>query len=550
MIQSLIGEGYLKTPRVIGAFRAVDRADFVLAEYKNQAYEDHPLPIGFDQTISQPLTVAFMLELLDPLAGDKILDIGSGSGWQTALLAEIVGPEGRVAAVERIRELSEFAQENLGKYDYVKKGVVEFYCQDAAVEIPDGPYDKIIAAAASYKSIPDIWKKKLKVGGKIVAPIGGSVWLFVKKTDHEYEEKEFPGFLFVPLVSEKKIKLKIQPSKIHLKSKNFFIFLTAMTLLIIAFLTNEIYRPHTAFSGSRSVEIPAGFGSRQIADLLKKEGFIRSKWALVIYVSLTGRASLLKSGSYVFFSSSAIPSIAANLMRGGTNERVITIVEGWSSKDIAKYLEQENFFSAKDFLKLADGKNPIFNKDRFNFLMDKPEKSGLEGYFFPDTYRIFKNAKLEEAIVKMLENFGRKLNPDLRKEIARQKKTIFEIIIMASLVEKEVSSDEDRTLVAGVLWKRLDVGMGLQVDATITYLTGKKSSKVSRAETEIDSPYNTYKYRGLPPGPISNPSLSAIKAVVYPKESSYLYYLSTDEGKTVFSKTLEEHNLAKAKYLK
>lgn len=139
---------------------------------------------------------------------------------------------------------------------------------------------------------------------------------------------------------------------------------------------------------------------------------------------------------------------------------------------------------------------------------------------------------------------------DLRKEIEKQGKTIFEIITMASLLEKEVRTMEDKKMVSAVLWKRLEASMPLQVDATIIYITGKKTTKVSISETKIDSSYNTYRYKGLPIGPICNPGLDSIKAAIYPESSEYWYYLSTPEGETVFSETFKEHNIAKAKYLR
>ena len=162
----------------------------------------------------------------------------------------------------------------------------------------------------------------------------------------------------------------------------------------------------------------------------------------------------------------------------------------------------------------------------------------------------------------MLDNFDKKLTQDLRKEISRQSKTIFEIVTMASMLEKEVKDFEAKKLVSGILWKRLENGISLQVDATITYLAGKKTThpegvasrpygaRISIEDLQIDSPYNTYKYKGLPLGPISNPGLESILAAIYPKESDFWYYLSTPDGKTIFSKTLQEHNLAKAKYLR
>ncbi|QQG45626.1 MAG: endolytic transglycosylase MltG [Candidatus Sungiibacteriota bacterium] len=332
--------------------------------------------------------------------------------------------------------------------------------------------------------------------------------------------------------------------KRSIKFRVFILILIAAAGLII----NEVYLPHTKFLNAQTVEIAPGLGPRKIAELLKQNGVIRSRWTFILYTALTGRASDLKPGNYVFFNSAAIPSVVRDLVRGGTNEIALTIPEGWSTKDIARYLESRGLGTYHDLLKLISVQPP--GLDKFDFLKDKPKNAGLEGYLFPDTYRVFKNAVPEDIVVKMLENFDKKLGPELRQEISRQGKTTFEIITTASLIEKEVVSDEDRALVSGILWKRLETGVGLQVDATINYITGKKTTKISREETQIDSLYNTYKYRGLPPGPIANPGLSAIRAAIYPQESPYLYYLSTPNGQTIFSTTLEEHNLAKAKYLK
>lgn len=202
LIDGLIREGYLKTSRIIDAFRAIDRADFVPDDLKSEAYINAPLPIGRGQTISQPLTVAFMQELLEPQGGDKILDIGSGSGWQTALMAHIVGPKGKVFAIELIPEIMEFGKGNVAKYNFIEKGIVKFLCLDGSKGLPgEAPFDKIIAAAAAEK-IPEAWKKQLKVGGKLVTPVGSSIWLLEKIGKDKFKEKEFPGFAFVPFISK------------------------------------------------------------------------------------------------------------------------------------------------------------------------------------------------------------------------------------------------------------------------------------------------------------------------------------------------------------
>ncbi|MEK7123318.1 MAG: protein-L-isoaspartate O-methyltransferase [Patescibacteria group bacterium] len=204
LLDNLIGGGYLKTPEIVAAFAAVDRADFVLPEDKWRAYENHALPIGAEQTISQPATVAIMIELLASKAGDKILEIGFGSGWQTTILAKIAGEKGSVSAIERLSELFEFGKANIAEYNFIEKGIVKVYCQDGTLGLPDtaekiGGFDGVIAAAAGEK-IPEAWREQLKIGGRMVLPVKNSVWLVVKKSETEFEEKEFPGFAFVPLV--------------------------------------------------------------------------------------------------------------------------------------------------------------------------------------------------------------------------------------------------------------------------------------------------------------------------------------------------------------
>ncbi len=202
LIELLIKEEYLKTPAIIEAFRKIDRFDFVIDYLKTEAYRNSPLGIGFGQTISQPLTVAVMLELLQPEPGQKILDIGSGSGWSTALLCEIVGGGGKVYGVEIVPELSEFGRKNVSHYNFVRQGIAEFVCADGSKGLPDkAPFDRIISAASSQQ-VPEAWKKQLKIGGRLVLPMRQSLWLIIKKSENDFEEKEYPGFIFVPLIEK------------------------------------------------------------------------------------------------------------------------------------------------------------------------------------------------------------------------------------------------------------------------------------------------------------------------------------------------------------
>ena len=201
LIDSLIEDGWLKTPRIIEAFRKIKRADFMSDDIKNLAELNEALPIGYGQTISQPLTVAFMLEQLQPEPCQKILDIGSGSGWTSALLAHIVGLEGKVIAIEIIPKLKEFGKRNTAKYNFVEKGIVKFIWADASKGYKkEAPYDRILASAAVQEEIPQAWKEQLKVNGRIVTPIRNSIWTLIKKSKKDFEEIEYPGFAFVPLV--------------------------------------------------------------------------------------------------------------------------------------------------------------------------------------------------------------------------------------------------------------------------------------------------------------------------------------------------------------
>ena len=202
LIDELIQEGWIKTPRIIDAFRQIRRKDFVPTELEDAAEINEALPIGFGQTISQPLVVAFIIEQVAPKQGGKVLDIGAGSGWTTALLAHIVGEKGKVIALEVIPELAEFGKANVAKHSFIEKGRVEFLQKDGSEGyVKEAPFDGILVSAAlSSKSLPGSWKKQIRNGGKIVVPIMNSIWVFTKKSKVEFEEKEYPGFAFVPFV--------------------------------------------------------------------------------------------------------------------------------------------------------------------------------------------------------------------------------------------------------------------------------------------------------------------------------------------------------------
>lgn len=200
LVNELIRTGYLKSDPVIDAFAAISRVEFVPDDLVGAADMNIPLPIGHGQTISQPLTVAFMLELLDPCKGNRILDVGSGSGWTTALLSHIVGKSGHVTAVEIIKDLCKQGEKNVEKFGFVSDGISSFHCADASKGYaPDAPYDRILVSAAC-ENVPESLKTQLKVGGKMVIPVHSSIWYLEKREDGTFQEEKFGGFSFVPLV--------------------------------------------------------------------------------------------------------------------------------------------------------------------------------------------------------------------------------------------------------------------------------------------------------------------------------------------------------------
>lgn len=248
-------------------------------------------------------------------------------------------------------------------------------------------------------------------------------------------------------------------------------------------------------------------------------------------------------------------------------EDTIRILEGWTSRDIGQYFESQGRWMSEEFLEVAgfpkvDYRN---NKDmpalkdwskEFSFLADKPKYYGLEGYLYPDTYRIYASSTVSDVIDKMLSNFDNKLTDKMRADIKKQGKSVYDIITMASIVEKEAPTNyatgenRDARIISGVFWNRLKIGQGLQSDATLSYIFGDNSPSHSGKELEVNSPYNTYKYRDLPPGPICNPGILAIEAAIYPIQTDYYYFLTAEDGKVYYAHTYEDHLKNKYQYLK
>lgn len=301
----------------------------------------------------------------------------------------------------------------------------------------------------------------------------------------------------------------------------YIITLIIAVILFSGFLIYQgIYLPLDPGSEETKVFlIKRGQGAEEISNNLEEQGLIRYASFFRAYALINDQANELIAGQYELSPSMNLAEILEKIVSGDRIKKIITIIEGWDLKDIEEYLKGEGIIITKSLA------------------------PGLEGYLFPDTYEIYPEDRIKEIIEMMLFNFDKKVRSEYQVGLNSEK------MIMASIIEKEVPTLKDKRIVSGILWKRLEVGMPLQVDATVNYITGKKTTEILQEELEIDSPYNTYKYKGLPPGPICNPGLESILAAMDPEESEYWFYLSTPEGETIFSKTLKEHNIAKAKYL-
>jgi len=327
-----------------------------------------------------------------------------------------------------------------------------------------------------------------------------------------------------------------------MKISRIWLFLALVLFLVFLFLVlrQEIELPVSVKAQNKIVKINKGEGAVTIAKKLEEQGIIKNKHLFLFYVFLTGEYKELKAGVYSLSSCMTISEIVSKMVKGETAEERVTIPEGFNIKKIENRIEAQlgrdidiASFTVDDY------------RSRFPFLQSAPTGISLEGFLFPDTYYFEPEANAEEIVSQMLTRFEQKALPLIPR------KNIFQLITMASLLEKEVKSEQEMRTVAGILWKRLEEGIPLQVDATINYITGKNTAAVSVSETKIESPYNTYINKGLPLGPICSPGLKSIRAVLSPAKTDYWYYLTAPgTGETIFSKTFEEHKQAKEKYLK
>jgi len=352
-------------------------------------------------------------------------------------------------------------------------------------------------------------------------------------------------------------QLEAPPKEKSFTLRRFFVGRAIVILLLVpvAFLVYvwfQIYQPVCWGScqdeKALEIKVEKGVGVKGISSLLKNNNLIRSRFWFESYVWLKNQGANMQAGDYQIGRSQNVPQIVG-IITGGkviSNEVQITFPEGFTLGQIKERLLAQGFSVANDLDKEKIADYAV----QYKFLNGAPEVANLEGFLFPDTYRFKKDATVKEIVKKFLDNFDKKMLPEWREAIAKQNKAVYEIINLASIVQQEAIGEQDMPLVAGVFANRLKIGMALQSDATVNYATGKKLRQPTLEDLKVNSLYNTYIIKGLPPTPISNPGAAAIAAAISPATTEYLYFLHPLDGPTVFSKTLEEHNKNKAKYLK
>lgn len=322
------------------------------------------------------------------------------------------------------------------------------------------------------------------------------------------------------------------------------VVICALVLTIIAVILANDVLALTDGDQVATVVVTEGMDTGDIAKLLKEEGVIRYPWLFRLFSAVTKNDGKYQFGTFDLNTSQDYLSLVSTLKhRPSSAETVwVTIPEGKELREIFAALEENGVCSADDLYKAME--TETFD---FEFLKDVPQRENyLEGYLFPDTYEFYKDEKPASVLKKFLRNFANKYDEDCETRAAEVGMTMDQVITLASIVEREASGDADRGLVASVFLNRLksDAYPYLQSCATVQYVLKERKAVLSIADTKIDSPYNTYLYKGLPVGPIASPGKASIEAVLWPDTSDYYFFVLGENGQHIFSRTLEEHNAA------
>jgi UPF0755 protein len=303
-------------------------------------------------------------------------------------------------------------------------------------------------------------------------------------------------------------------------------------------VVTRVDRPFRGYSEeAQFVDVPQGAGTRAIGDRLVAAGVVRDRLTYRAALWLSGSARHLKAGEYRFDHPMSARDVLAKIARGDVDLISITFREGLTIADMAHLYEAHGFGPAADFTAATKDTSAIRELD--------PAATDLEGYLFPETYALPRHAHAQELVRAMIDRFQKVLTPELRAQAATHGLTVRQLVTLASIVEKETARPEERPIVAAVYSNRLRLGMGLQCDPTVIYAlqkAGRYDGNIRRDDLMFDSPYNTYRYAGLPPGPIAAPGKGSLEAAANPSDNDFLYFVSRNDGTHEFARTLSEHN--------
>ncbi|MEP7162648.1 MAG: endolytic transglycosylase MltG [Candidatus Moraniibacteriota bacterium] len=327
----------------------------------------------------------------------------------------------------------------------------------------------------------------------------------------------------------------------------FFVILLVVFGITVLFLSKQAETETGTNPATVRFTVARGESLLTLGERLRAAGLVSGKWPFVLYVLKSGKHRSLQAGDYSLKGSETIPELVDRIASGkvippGVR---ITFPEGWTIDDIAGRLSANNL-PGEDFKKIVNAPFPKW-REHYAFLAGLPAGQSLEGYLFPDTYIFPEQATGELIVNELLKNFGEKITSDMLTQAKAKGLTLHQWVTLASIVEAEVRTKEERRQVADLFLRRLEIGQALQSDATLRFILKDKKFKYSVEETQTASPYNTYQNPGLPPGPIGNPGLEALQSVIDPMPNEYFYFLNNPEtGVTVFAKTFEEHVRNKA----
>jgi UPF0755 protein len=297
-------------------------------------------------------------------------------------------------------------------------------------------------------------------------------------------------------------------------------------------------QPYKGYDAAEQfVEIPPGAGPAAIGRRLTEAGIVRDETSFRIALWRSGQARRLQAGEYRFDRAMSAREVIDKFVRGEVFTRPVTFPEGLTMRQMSQIYERDGVGPASDFRRAAQNVELIREID--------PGARDLEGYLFPNTYSLPRKSSAADLVERMVTAFRDALSPELVERAAARGLSVRELVTLASLVEKETAKPEERPVVAAVYANRLKIGMGMQCDPTVIYAlerAGRYTGNLTREDLKFDSPYNTYRYAGLPPGPIASPGRASLEAAAHPAAVPYLYFVSRNDGSHVFSTTLDEHN--------